>query len=50
MQVDFAVLADYALIDQHGNVVERFATRDTPEKIEKRILEVLYAPRARPSR
>jgi glutathione peroxidase len=29
------------LIDRHGNVVERFGTRDTPEKIEAKILEVL---------
>lgn len=29
------------LIDRQGNVVERFATRDTPEKIERRILKVL---------
>jgi glutathione peroxidase len=29
------------LIDRHGNVVARFATRDAPEKIERRILEVL---------
>lgn len=29
------------LIDRHGRVVERFGSRDTPEKIEGRILEVL---------
>ena len=29
------------LIDRQGNVVERFATRDTPEKIERRIIEVI---------
>jgi glutathione peroxidase len=29
------------LIDPQGNVVERFASRDTPEKIEKRVVEVL---------
>lgn len=38
------------LIDRHGNVVARFATRDTPEKIERKILEVLNATRARSSR
>jgi glutathione peroxidase len=32
------------LIDRHGNVVERFATRDTPEKIERRIIEVISLP------
>ena len=29
------------LIDRHGNVVSRFATRETPEKIERRIIEVI---------
>ena len=38
------------LIDRQGNVVRRFATRNTPEQIEARIVEVLDAPRPRPSR
>jgi glutathione peroxidase len=38
------------LIDRQGKVVERFATRDTPEKIEARIVEVLDATGSSPSR
>ncbi len=38
------------LIDRDGNVVDRFGSRATPDKIEPRILEVLHAPGARPSR
>jgi glutathione peroxidase len=38
------------LIDRRGNVVERFATRASPEQIEPRIVEVLDATRPRPSR
>jgi glutathione peroxidase len=29
------------LIDRHGKVVERFGSRETPEKIESRVIEVL---------
>jgi glutathione peroxidase len=38
------------LIDRHGDVVDRFGSRDTPATIEPRIVEVLHAPGARPSR
>ena len=38
------------LIDRDGDVVRRFGSRDTPERIESRIVEVINAPRSRPPR
>ena len=38
------------LIDRHGQVVDRFGPRHTPEKIEPRVAEVLHASGPRPPR